>query len=158
MLLCHGSNACARAPRLFASDRRADFGTGFHHTSSRSQATRWARLVARRRASGTPQVSAFEYDEDASGSLRVLRFDGATVEWLAFVGADRRGEQTAEYDIVCGPVANDNTMPTLGLFFAGVYSEREATKRPLPQRLRVQCAFKTREALGTLTFCEVTGA
>ena len=88
----------------------------------------------------------------------MLRFDGATVEWLAFVGANRRGEQTADYDIVCGPVANDNTMPTRRLFFAGVYSEREAIKRLLPQRLRDQCAFKTREALGTLTFCEVVGA
>ena len=65
----------------------------------------------------------------------MLQFDGATVEWLSFIAANRRGERTDEYDIVQGPVANDNSMPTLRLYFAGVYSEEEAVKRLLPQKL-----------------------
>ena len=104
---------------------------------------------------GSPQVSVFEFDVHETRRLRLLQFNGATVEWLAFVGANRRGEKTDEYDIVQGPVANDNTMPTLRLYSAGMYSEEEAIKRLLPQRLRDQYAFKTDRALDVLTFSEV---
>lgn len=154
MILYHGSNVCVDAPRLFRTDRRADFGTGFYLTSSQEQASRWARLVTKRRGFGSPQVSVFGFD-GATEPLDVLRFDGATVEWLRFVGANRRGERTEAYDVVIGPVANDNTMPTLRLYFSGIYSEEEAIKRLLPQKLCDQYAFKTQRALGTLTFCEV---
>lgn len=155
MLLYHGSNVCVHTPRLFASDRRADFGPGFYLTSSQEQASRWAWLVSKRRGSGSPQISVFEYRKQETGSLGMLQFDGATVEWLSFVGANRRGEKTDEFDIVQGPVANDNTMPTLRLYFAGVYTEEEAIKRLLPQKLRDQYAFKTERALDVLTFSEV---
>lgn len=155
MRLYHGSNVCVRVPRLFVSDRRADFGPGFYLTSSQEQAVRWARLVTKRRATGLPQVSVFEYDTRKADQLRLLQFDGATAEWLAFVGANRRAEKTDGYDIVQGPVANDNTMPTLRLYFAGVYSEEEAIKRLLPQKLRDQYAFRTERALDALLFSEV---
>ncbi|MBQ9043496.1 MAG: DUF3990 domain-containing protein, partial [Eggerthellaceae bacterium] len=52
-----------------------------------------------------------------------------TQEWLSFVGANRRGVETGEYDVVIGPVANDDTMPTLRLYFAGAYTEEEAIER-----------------------------
>lgn len=42
-----------------------------------------------------------------------------------------------------------------GFTFAGVYSEEEAIKRLLPQRLRDQYAFKTKSALDALVFSEV---
>lgn len=155
MILYHGSNVSVQKPRLFITDRRADFGSGFYLTSSFEQASRWAQLVTKRRGNGTPSISVFEYDESDSPSLRILEFTGATVEWLAFVGANRRGDYVEKYDLVIGPVANDNTMPTLRLYFAGVYSEEEAIKRLLPQKLRGQYAFKTKRALDELTYCEV---
>lgn len=155
MLLYHGSNVCVESPRLFRADRRADFGPGFYLTSSREQASRWSQLVTKRRGVGLPLVSVFEYDEQASDSLEVLQFEGTTVEWLAFVGANRRGDRTKGYDLVIGPVADDNTMPTLRLYFAGIYSEEETIKRLLPQRLRDQYAFKTERSLRVLSFCEV---
>lgn len=52
-------------------------------------------------------------------------------------------------------MANDNTMPTLRLFFADIYTEEETIKRLLPQRLHDQWAFKTQRALDILQFCEV---
>jgi hypothetical protein len=155
MRLYHGSNVCVRSPRLYASDRRADFGPGFYLTSSKDQAIRWARLVTKRRNSGLAQVSVFSCDDAALSTLRLLQFEGATVEWLAFVGANRRGEKTDDYDVVRGPVANDATMPTLRLFFAGIYTEEEAIKRLLPQRLHDQYVFKTQAALNALNFSEV---
>lgn len=72
------------------------------------------------------------------------------------MGENRRGVKPEEPDdLVIGPVANDNTMPTLRLFFAGIYTEEEAIRRLLPQKLHDQWAFKTREALDALEFCEV---
>ena len=59
-----------------------------------------------------------------------------------------------DYDIVSGPVANDNTMSVLNLYFKGAYSEEEALRRLLPQRLKGQFALKTDAALSCLTFLE----
>ena len=56
---------------------------------------------------------------------------------------------------MAGPVANDNTMPVLNLYFAGAYTEEEALRRLLPQRLRDQYALKTEAALSALRFKEV---
>lgn len=156
VLLYHGSNVVVEKPRLFKSDRRVDFGPGFYLTSSMDQAKRWARVVTRRRQNGLPIVSVFEFDEAMCPDIRLLAFDSASVEWLRYVGRNRNGEAVdGRHDIVVGPVANDNTMPTLRMFFAGVYTEEEAIKRLLPQKLHDQYAFKTDRALGALTFREV---
>ncbi len=53
-----------------------------------------------------------------------------------------------------GPVANDNTMPVLNLYFSGVYTEQEALRRLLTQKLKDQLAFKTAKAIRTLVFRE----
>ena len=45
-------------------------------------------------------------------------------------------------------------MPVLNLYFKGAYSEEEALRRLLPQRLKDQFAMKTDAALGCLTFLE----
>lgn len=155
MHLYHGSNVPVEKPRLFRSDRRVDFGSGFYVTSSFEQAARWAQLVTKRRGQGGPIVTAYELDASLLDTLIVRSFDGPTVEWLRFVGENRQGAKPErEDDLVVGPVANDNTMPTLRLFFADIYTEEEAIKRLLPQRLHDQWAFKTQRALDILKFCE----
>lgn len=154
MILYHGSNVEVREPRLFQNDRRADFGTGFYLTSSYDQAGRLAQTVARRLKQGFPLVSVFEFDERRVSDLDVLTFSGASIEWLSFVGRCRRGEDTSEHDIVVGPVADDRTMPTLRLFFAGVYTEEEAIKRLWPQKLQDQHAFRTQRSIDALTYRE----
>lgn len=155
MKLYHGSNVAVEKPRLLQSDRRLDFGPGFYCTSSYDQAARWAAITARRRESGTPLVSVYEFDEKALPDLFVLEFPSANKEWLAFVGANRRGAASGEWDIVIGPVANDSTMPVLKLFFANVYTEEEAIRRLLPQNLKDQYALRTPAAIDLLQFSEV---
>ncbi|MDE6567140.1 MAG: DUF3990 domain-containing protein [Lachnospiraceae bacterium] len=59
------------------------------------------------------------------------------------------------HDIVCGPVANDNTMPVLNLFLSGFLDEEETLKRLLPQKLKDQYAFKTKQAIQIMRFVEV---
>lgn len=156
MQLYHGSNVLVEQPRLFRSDRRVDFGSGFYVTSSFEQATRWAQLVTKRRGQGEPTVTVYEFDVSLLDTLTVRSFDGPTVEWLHFVGENRCGTTSENADdLVIGPVANDNTMPTLRLFFADIYTEEETVRRLLPQKLHDQWAFKTQRALDILEFCEV---
>lgn len=155
MVLYHGSNVVVREPRLMPQVRALDFGRAFYLTSNFEQSAKWARTSVLRRNDGVATVSSFELDESMLSRLNVLRFDAPNVEWLRFV-ARNRAEQIDDSacDVVIGPVANDNTMPVLNLYFKGAYSEEEALKRLLPQRLSDQYAMKTGNALGCLSFKE----
>jgi len=135
--------------------RALDFGRAFYLTSDFEQAAKWARTSVLRRGNGVATVSSFELDESGLATLNVLRFDAPNVEWLRFVTRNRAEQiDDSGYDVVAGPVANDNTMPVLNLYFKGAYSEEEALKRLLPQRLSDQYAMKTEEALACLSFKE----
>ena len=155
MILYHGSNAAVVVPRLMPKVRALDFGQAFYLTSDREQAAKWARTSVLRRGEGVATVSAYEVDANRFGALQTLRFDGPTAEWLRFVSRNRNENiDDPVHDVICGPVANDNTMPVLNLFFKGAYTEDEALRRLLPQRLRDQFAFKTEDALACLLFKE----
>lgn len=55
-----------------------------------------------------------------------------------------------EWDIIVGPVANDQTASVIDLFLDGMYDEQEAIRRLLPQKLKDQYAFKTARAIHLL--------
>lgn len=155
MLLYHGSNLAVERPRLLARTRALDFGAGFYLTTDPDQAARWARTTVLRRGSGDATVSVFEVDEAPLSRLKVLRFPKPDADWLRFVSRNRNERiDDSGFDVVAGPVANDNTMPVLNLYFAGAYTEEEALRRLLPQRLRDQYAMKTEAALSVLSFKE----
>ena len=156
MLLYHGSNVEVREPRLLKIQRDLDFGKGFYTTSDLDQAGKWAKRTALRLGQKAAAVSVYTVDEKKLLSLRVLRFDHPNKEWLRFVAANRKGIVPADqWDLICGPVANDQTMPVIHLFLDGMYDENEAIKRLLPQKLRDQYAFKSAEAIALLQFQEV---
>lgn len=155
MKLYHGSNAEVATPKLLQSVRALDFGRAFYLTSDFDQASRWAKTSVLRRGEGQAVVSVYEFDEVASSRLRALNFSGSDSAWLKYVSRNRNCmTDVTDYDIVSGPVANDNTMPVLNLYFKGAYSEDEALRRLLPQRLRDQFALKTDAALACLKFIE----
>jgi len=56
---------------------------------------------------------------------------------------------------LAGPVANDNTMPVIDAYLAGLFTREETIRRLLPFRLADQYAFATQRALACLTFKEV---
>ena len=156
MILYHGSNIEVREPKLLKTQRELDFGNGFYTTSDLHQASNWAHRTAKLRGTGKPFVTVYEIDDKAFDTLRVLRFENANAEWLRYVAANRKGIAAAdEYDVVIGPVANDQTMPTITLFLDGFYDEEETIKRLLPQNLKDQYTFKTAEALSMLHSTEV---
>lgn len=156
MILYHGSNVEVRQPKLLAGQRPLDFGPGFYATSDLEQASKWAERTARVRKEGSPLVSVYEVEEASFAALKVLRFESANKEWLRFVASNRRRlTESTDWDVISGPVANDQTMPTLMLFLDGYLTEDEAIRRLLPQKLKDQIVFKTSPALALLRYKEV---
>lgn len=156
MILYHGSNVEVREPKLLKTQRELDFGKGFYTTSDFSQASNWAKRTAKRRGEGQSIVTVYEIDDSAFDDLHVLHFDSANVDWLRYVAANRKGTALADtWDLVIGPVANDQTMPTITLFLDGFYDEEETIKRLLPQNLKDQYTFKTAAAISLLRCTEV---
>lgn len=153
MKLYHGSNVRVERPRILPNLRALDFGGGFYLTSSREQASKWAKTVFRRRRAGKPVLNEYEFDERAFQDLWVLRFASANEDWLDFVVANRKElPLESKYDLVIGPVANDSTLPVINDYMAGVYPKRIAIELLLPQNLTDQYAFLTEEALTYLHF------
>ena len=154
MLLYHGSYMVVDAPRLIIPQRLLDFGPGFYLTSDFEQARKWATRTKIIRNSGTSAVSVFDFDEQELARLEVLTFSSPNREWLRFVVANRTGKLTPQYDIVHGPVANDQTVRTINDFQNGYFSEEIALQLLLPQKLKDQFAFKTEKALQCFHFKE----
>ena len=156
MILYHGSNVEVKEPILLKVQRELDFGKGFYTTSDMEQAARWAERTAKRRGESNAFVTVYEVNEDELKNIRLLSFDSPNVDWLDFVVKNRKGEYIAgDWDIISGPVADDQTAQVIDLYLEGAYDEEEAIRRFLTQRLKDQYAFKTDEALKLLIFKEV---
>lgn len=155
MKLYHGSNIIVEHPKIIDSNRALDFGAGFYVTSDLEQAIKWAKIVARRRREGMPVVSAYEISEKVMADFNILKFSIPDADWLHYISENRKNMYYGEiYDVVFGPVANDNTMSVLNLFLSGFLNEEETVKRLLPQKLKDQYAFKTNQAVRMLQFVE----
>ena len=148
MILFHGSNQLFDSPDLLAGRDRRDFGRGFYTTTLRSQAEDWARNVTER-FGGEPYLYTFEFDR--APYLRVKEFTEICVEWLDLVKTNRmQGGVQHDFDVVIGPVANDNTMRTISLYVAGVYDAAEAMRRLRHFTANNQVSLHTEQALALL--------
>lgn len=155
MFLYHGSDVVVREPKLLKTQRNLDFGKGFYTTTNLQQASLWARRVADRFKKTECFITVYSIDEIKYKDLKICRFEKPNKSWLRFISANRKGElATNKWDIICGPVANDQTMPVLTLYLNGMYDEKEAIKRLLPQNLKDQWTFKTEKALCLLEYKE----
>ena len=140
-------------PKIILSAKGLDFGFGFYLTSSYEQAERWAQLITKRRKSGKAIVSVFEFNEDEMFTLKTITYPRPDRAWLEMITLNRmKAAYDSGYDVMIGPVADDDTLETISLYFRGMYSEEETLKRLLPQRLKDQYAFKTEASLLNLKF------
>lgn len=156
MLLYHGSNIIVSSPKLIPSHRLLDFGPGFYLTSDLEQARKWALRVTKIRQTGVATVSVFDFYEDRSEDVKVLAFEHPDKTWLEFVCANRLGRASGdEYDIVSGPVANDQTIRTLNDYMEGRFSADIALQLLRAEKLSDQYAFKTLNALKLLSYKEM---
>ena len=127
-ILYHGSFASVPSPLASVGRRELDFGPGFYVTSIREQAERWAKRVCVVRASGTPMISIYEFDETAIPTgVRRLHLEHYDREWLDFITSSRRGEEPWKgYDIIEGGVANDQVIDTVEDYYSGRITAEQA--------------------------------
>lgn len=60
-----------------------------------------------------------------------------------------------DYDVIIGPVANDQAIRTVNNYLKGYFPEDIAVQLLLPQKLKDQFTFKTENALNILEFMGV---
>jgi hypothetical protein len=150
-----------------------DFGAGFYTSKVRTHATDLARRnlqIELKRIQDfelkaeKPQAFLYTYHfhEEQLENLKVKEFANANADWVRFVIQNRKSKvHLHDYDIVIGPTANDQTMPTINAFLAGLFGEindDEAIATFLrqiePLRLPSQFYFGTQRAIELLRFIE----
>lgn len=123
--LYHGSNVRIEAIDLTLSKKGKDFGKGFYLNADRDQAHNMAVRTANRMQTGIPTVNTYLFDESIlqnSTSLNIKIFEDYDEEWAEFVLMNRRNttdEQTHQFDIVIGPIANDTVGVQISRFMLG---------------------------------------
>ena len=143
-MIYHGSNVEVAHPRILRDGFYKDFGYGFYCTNMEKQAKRWA--LTRK---GDSVVSRYTYTENSE--LKMKTFSKMTDEWLDFVASCRSGD-THDYDIVEGPMADDQVWNYVEEFLSGKISRDafwELVKFSYPTH---QIVFCTEDALKTLRF------
>lgn len=154
MIVYHGSNLVVETPKLIPQNRYLDFGYGFYTTTNKIQAVSFAEKVYKRKTEGTKQVSMYEVDEETLfAECSALRFDSPNEKWLDFVAENRSGTyQGGMFDVVYGPVANDDVYTTFTLYQAGALSKEQTLEALKIKKLYDQMVFTTEKALSFLTF------
>jgi len=150
MKLYHGSSLVVPSPDVDHSREKIDFGRGFYVTPVYSQAVKWAE---RFKDSGMPAyVSAYDFDETALRGLRVLDFPEHSGEWLDFIVSCRMGNDTGEYDVIRGGVANDKVFDTCELYFRGLIEKEKAIERLRFVEPNLQLCFKSNRVIRNCIF------
>ena len=127
MTLFHGSYMEVRKPDISHSRANLDFGKGFYTTTIYEQAEKWCSRFKRKGGIGV--ISYYTFDDAVLDASKVLRFDTYSDEWLDFILRCRNNEDTTDYDIVIGGIANDKVFNTIELYFDQLISKDEAIKR-----------------------------
>ena len=154
MILYHGSNMIVAQPELIRQNRYLDFGFGFYTTTNKEQAINFAQKVTERRRTGVPTLNIYSMDENpAFQQCSLLRFQASDAAWLDFVAANRQGNyRGAQYDLIYGPVANDDVYRTITLYMTGVLNKQQALEALKIRRLFNQMVFASSKALAYLQF------
>ncbi len=151
LILFHGTDTNFSKIQLSMSHNKRDFGIGFYTTILEHQAKEWAYRLSLRNHSKNYYVMKFLFVE--SEELKIKRFDSLSIEWLNFIKDNRsRGGLQHAYDVVIGPVADDNTMETVQLYIAKILSAEEAVNRLRYNKVNNQVSFHTSKALEHLKF------
>ncbi len=158
LTLYHGSTDDVRCIDINKGKDYKDFGKGFYTTTSKLQARKFARIQSiRKRKPGN--VNVYSTSKLLEGLL-YKEFKTADIEWLDFVVFNRthKGKQHP-YDIVIGPVADDNTDVVFQAYMSGVYGDingksakEQAIQHLEPENLKDQVFIGTRRAALKLTY------
>ena len=157
MILYHGTNCVVNKIDLNKCRPYKDFGKGFYLTTIKEQAEKMAQRVSKIYG-GKPVVNVFRYDSFVDNGINIKRFDAPTEEWARFVINNRNGEKSAgdnnldnKYDIVIGPVANDDLALLFRQFSNGMIEIDTLIREMKYKKLTDQYSFHTEKALRFLT-------
>jgi len=130
MQLYHGSNQEIMSVDLRRCKPYKDFGRGFYLTTIKEQAELMAKRTARIYG-GSPNITVYTFDDAvlSSSVYSVKVFSEPNAEWALFVLNNRNRDfrdfsnqssnHDNKYDIVIGPVANDD----IALLFRSYFNE-----------------------------------
>jgi hypothetical protein len=155
MKVYHGSYVEIGVIDLSKCEINRDFGKGFYVTNIYEQAVYWAERKGKRQKD-KGHVTEFTFYENALKHyhLNVLRFDGYTEEWLDFVVMNRNPENpepSHDYDIVEGPVADDDIAQRIHDYLNGDVSRTDFLEElKFKHKPSHQIAFCTVKALQML--------
>lgn len=113
MILYHGSNVEIAVVDFRESKPGKDFGIGFYLSPEIEQAQEMAEKKVLL-FGGKPAVTRFEFDMEAAmadADIAYLCYEKYCTEWGKFVKMNRDNKtrnQLHSYDIIYGPIANDN--------------------------------------------------
>ena len=159
--LYHGSNVNIEKIDLSLSRKGKDFGCGFYLNANRQQAMDMAVRTTNRMKTGTPTISAFEFDESClvSNKINIKIFDGYSIEWAEFILMNRKNDSDIPahpYDIVIGPIANDTVGVQIRRFIMGYISiERLIEELKYRGSHSVQYFFGTEAGINLLNKVEL---
>jgi hypothetical protein len=158
VILYHGSNIEVESIDLSKCRPNKDFGRGFYLTTIKEQAENMARKTAKIYG-GNPCITIFSFDEQLfiESNLNIRIFLKPSEEWALFVINNRsrnfQNISSAEcnfdnkYDIVCGPVANDDIALLFRQFVSGLISVEFLVKEMEYKTLTNQYSFHTPNAV-----------
>jgi hypothetical protein len=159
MKLYHGSNIEIHDIDLGKCKPFKDFGRGFYTTPIREQAVIMARRTARIYGTGKPCVTEFSCDDSLLSStiLNIKKFNEPSNEWAKFVINNRNKKfndnsnllcnTDNKYDIVIGPVANDDITALIDVYLSGILSDEALTKELTFRELSTQVSFHSEKSV-----------
>lgn len=157
MKVYHGSDVGVRKVDLSYSLMYKDFGPGFYVSADRLQAENFAKYKADhpRSKTHTPVVSTYELDEECltNGSLRIKKFENYSDEWIGFIEKYRVSKEI-EYDLIIGPIANDDVRTSFAEYQMGEITKSELLEKLKYKRVMYQYCFKTDVAVAKLQWIE----
>lgn len=154
MILYHGSLEIVRAPEIRDSNRTLDYGKGFYLTSSCPQAEKWVRSKLKNKLTHG-YVNIYEYNPVLESELKILDFPLASEEWVDFVMANRTDRNFVhDFDIVKGPVADDNVYAAFAVYESGLLSKEQLIVELKTYKLVNQILLHTDKAIPIIKFVE----
>jgi len=154
MKVYHGSYIAIDEIDFSFCRKRRDFGKGFYVTKLLSQAEYWA--VRKGEDNDTEGiVTEFEFDESffEDEDLKTLRFNHYSEKWLDFITLNRlnKSEHPAhDYDIVEGPVADDDIATRVYDYVKGQVSKKQFLNELTRKTPTHQICFCTLQSLQAL--------
>lgn len=158
MILYHGSNIKIKEIDLSKCKPYKDFGQGFYCTTIKKQAEFMAKRVVKRQG-GIQTINTFELDERIfeDKAVNIKRFDKPSKEWAKFIlnNRDRNYKFLKskecnldnKYDLVIGPVADDDIIVLFRTFVNGLIDMDTLIKELTYKELTDQYSFHTSKVL-----------